>query len=69
MVLVNRKILDSGPTESVFTQQNLEQAFGGTLRFHVLGGQELHDDDDQRQVTVISDDERPFVLYGDNEPD
>ncbi len=69
VVLVNRKILDSGPTESVFTQQNLEQAFGGTLRFHVLGGQELHDDDDQRQVTVISDDERPFVLYGDNEPD
>lgn len=68
VVLVNRKILDSGPTESVFTQQNLEQAFGGTLRFHVLGGQELHDDDDQRQVTVISDDERPFVLYGDNEP-
>jgi len=68
VVLVNRKILDAGPTESVFTQQNLEQAFGGTLRFHVLGGQELHDDDDQRQVTVISDDERPFVLYGDNEP-
>nr|WP_271982370.1 manganese/iron ABC transporter ATP-binding protein [Granulosicoccus sp.] len=71
VVLVNRKVLDSGPTETVFTQRNLEQAFGGTLRFHVLGSTELHDDDDQRQVTVISDDERPFVLYGDsdNEPD
>jgi len=66
VVLVNRKILDSGPTESVFTQQNLEQAFGGTLRFHVLGGQELHDDDDQRQVTVISDSLTPtwLTLFG-----
>jgi len=67
VVLVNRRVLDSGPTENVFTQQNLEQAFGGTLRFHVLGSNELHDDDDQRQVTVITDDERPFVLYGDGE--
>ena len=67
VVLVNRRVLDAGPTETVFTQQNLQQAFGGTLRFHVLGSSELHDDDDQRQVTVISDDERPFVLYGDGE--
>jgi len=69
VVLVNRRVLDAGPTETVFTQQNLQQAFGGTLRFHVLGSSELHDDDDQRQVTVISDDERPFVLYGDGESD
>lgn len=69
VVLVNRKVLDAGRTESVFTQQNLEQAFGGTLRFHVLDSHELHDDDDQRQVTVISDDERPFVLYGDDDGD
>ncbi len=69
VVLVNRKVLDAGRTESVFTQQNLEQAFGGTLRFHVLDSNELHDDDDQRQVTVISDDERPFVLYGDDDID
>mgnify|MGYP000017215249 CR=1 FL=1 len=67
VILVNHRILDVGETEKVFTQANLEQAFGGTLRFHVLGGQELHDDDDARQVTVISDDERPFVLYGDEE--
>lgn len=67
VVLVNKRVLDAGQTEQVFTQANLEQAFGGTLRFHVLGGNELHDDDDQRQVTVISDDERPFVLYGDGE--
>jgi manganese/iron transport system ATP-binding protein len=69
VVLINRRVLDAGNTETVFTQKNLQQAFGGTLRFHVLGSSQLHDDDDQRQVTVISDDERPFVLYGDGESD
>ena len=66
VVLINRTVLDYGETESVFTQSNLHRAFGGTLRFHVLAGNELHDDDDTRQVTVISDDERPVVLYGDD---
>lgn len=66
VVLINRTVLDYGETESVFTQTNLQRAFGGTLRFHVLGPKQLHDDDDQRRVTVISDDERPVVLYGDD---
>ena len=65
VVLINRTVLDHGFTETVFTQDNLQRAFGGTLRFHVLGGAELHDDDDARRVTVISDDERPVVLYGE----
>lgn len=65
VILINRTVLDYGETESVFTQSNLHRAFGGTLRFHVLAGHDLHDDDDKRQVTVISDDERPVVLYGD----
>ena len=69
VVLVNRTVLGHGRTEDVFTQGNLERAFGGTLRFHVLGATELHDDDDARQVTVITDDERPFVLYGDEAAD
>ena len=39
------------------------------LRHFVLGGADLHDDEDDRQVTVITDDERPFVVYDDkNEP-
>lgn len=67
VVLVNQTVLDAGETESVFTQDNLQKAFGGALRFHVLESNQLHDDDDQRQVTVISDDERPFVLYGDGD--
>jgi manganese/iron transport system ATP-binding protein len=41
----------------------LELAFGGVLRHFVLSGTDLHDDDDRREVRVISDDERPFVLY------
>lgn len=67
VVLINRTVLADGPAEVVFTRENLEHAFGGVLRFHVLGGQELHDDDDTRKVTVITDDERPFVLYGRDE--
>jgi manganese/iron transport system ATP-binding protein len=67
VVFINRTILGYGPTEDVFTQANLEAAFGGVLRHHVLTGDELHDDDDARQVTVITDDERPFVLYGEKD--
>jgi manganese/iron transport system ATP-binding protein len=64
-VLLNRTVLASGLTAETFTRENLEKAFGGVLRHFVLGGSHLHDDADAREVTVISDDERPFVLYGD----
>ena len=64
-VLVKGTVLAYGPTETTFTQANLEEAFGGVLRHFVLGGKDLHDDDDARQVTVITDDERPFVVYDD----
>lgn len=67
-VLIDRTVLASGPTAEVFTQANLEQAFGGKLRHFVLGGADLHHDDaDTRQVTVITDDERPFVIYSETE--
>jgi manganese/iron transport system ATP-binding protein len=62
-VLVKETVLAFGPTETTFTRDNLELAFGGVLRHFVLGGPDLHDDDDARQVTVITDDERPFVVY------
>ncbi len=67
VVLINRTVLASGSVKEVFTLENLEETFGGVLRFHVLGGHDLHDDDDSREVTVVTDDERPFVLYGENE--
>ncbi|MEQ9179545.1 MAG: manganese/iron ABC transporter ATP-binding protein [Nitratireductor sp.] len=68
-ILINRPVLAAGPTEIVFTRANLEAAFGGVLRHFVLGGADLHDDADTRQVTVITDDERPFVLYGEKGED
>ena len=62
-ILIKETILAYGKTENTFTRQNLELAFGGVLRHFVLSGTDLHDDDARREVRVISDDERPFVLY------
>ena len=62
-ILIKETVLAYGKTENTFTRQNLELTFGGVLRHSVLSGTDLHDDDDRREVRVISDDERPFVLY------
>jgi manganese/iron transport system ATP-binding protein len=66
-VLVKGTVLAYGPTEEVFTRRNLEAAFGGVLRQFTLGGKDLHEDhtDDDRQVSIFTDDERPLVHYGD----
>lgn len=64
-VLVKETVLAYGLTSETFTHANLEIAFGGVLRHFVLGGSDLHDDDDTRKIRVITDDERPFVVYGD----
>ena len=61
-VLINRTVLAAGPTEEVFTHANLEKTFGGVLRQFTLGGADLHEDADPA-VTVLTDDERPFVIY------
>jgi manganese/iron transport system ATP-binding protein len=63
-ILVKGTVLSHGPTETTFTRENLEQAFGGVLRHFTLGGTTLHDDEDGREVTIFTDDERPFVQYG-----
>ncbi|WCR12528.1 manganese/iron ABC transporter ATP-binding protein [Paracoccus stylophorae] len=63
-VLVKGTVLAYGPTETTFTRENLELAFGGVLRHFTLGGADLHDDDDARKLSILSDDERPFVQYG-----
>ena len=62
-VLVRGTVLAAGPTEKVFTARNLQETFGGVLRHFTLAGADLHDDDDTRGITVLTDDERPFVLY------
>lgn len=64
VILINRTVLDSGPTATTFTQKNLEKTFGGVLRHINLSGPDLHDDDDPRSLTVITDDERAAVFYG-----
>ncbi|MBC8130298.1 MAG: manganese/iron ABC transporter ATP-binding protein [Rhizobiaceae bacterium] len=59
-VLLKRTVLAAGRTSEVFTRGNLEKAFGGVLRhfdFETLGP------DGQRARGMISDDEKPFVLY------
>ncbi|MGQ3211308.1 MAG: manganese/iron ABC transporter ATP-binding protein [Shinella sp.] len=66
-VFVKGTVIASGPTKETFTEANLERAFGGVLRHFILGGHDLHDDEDKRSITVITDDERPFVIYGEPE--
>ncbi len=63
-VLVKGTVLAYGPTETTFTRDNLEQAFGGVLRHFTIGGTDLHEDDDTREISILTDDERPFVQYG-----
>jgi manganese/iron transport system ATP-binding protein len=58
VVMVKGTVLAHGPTAQVFTRENLERAFGGVLRHFVLG------DDDPRELSVFTDDERPLVMYG-----
>lgn len=59
-VLLARTVLAYGPTQLVFTRENLERTFGGVLRHFELPGE------DQRAsplIGIITDDERPLVLY------
>ncbi|MFA4913901.1 MAG: manganese/iron ABC transporter ATP-binding protein [Burkholderiaceae bacterium] len=61
-VLINRTVLAYGETHDIFTRENLERTFGGVLRHFDLH----HSATDERPGTVgiITDDERPLVIYG-----
>ncbi|MEM9668073.1 MAG: manganese/iron ABC transporter ATP-binding protein [Pseudomonadota bacterium] len=63
-ILMKRTVIAYGKTDLTFTPRNLERTFGGVLRVFTLDGARLHDDDDDRAVTIVTDDERPFVQYG-----
>jgi manganese/iron transport system ATP-binding protein len=58
-ILLKGTVLAYGPTVEVFTQANLEEAFGGVLRHFVLneakGGEPT-------PFGVFTDDERPLIL-------
>ncbi|MGO1163249.1 manganese/iron ABC transporter ATP-binding protein [Brucella pseudogrignonensis] len=59
-VLVKNTVLAYGLTEDIFTQSNLEKAFGGVLRHLILDEKTSKN---RSAIGVITDDERPFVLY------
>jgi manganese/iron transport system ATP-binding protein len=59
-VLLLGTVLASGPTREVFTRPNLERAFGGVLRHFTFEGA---GPEGERATGVLSDDERPFVVY------
>ncbi len=65
VILINKTLIASGPIDTTFTENNLARAFGGMLRHIHVGGTDLHEDGDARKVTVLTDDERPVVLYGE----
>lgn len=63
-VLLNKTVLASGPTEEVFTEDNLKAAFGGVLRqFHFEHS--TIQNHDGRAVRLLTDDERPLVFGKD----
>ncbi|MBE2893830.1 ATP-binding cassette domain-containing protein [Spirabiliibacterium falconis] len=66
VVMINRTLIAKGDTPSTFTQRNLERAFGGVLRHLTLAGSDLHDDEDKRALTVLTDDEHALVFYGED---
>ena len=65
-ILVKGTVLAYGDTDEVFTRANLERTFGGVLRSFTLGGEDLHEDEDPRKLRILTDDERPFIHYGDH---
>ncbi len=65
VILINKTLIASGPIDTAFTETHLARAFGGMLRHVHVGGADLHEDGDARKVTVLTDDERPVVLYGE----
>ena len=67
--MINRTVIAAGSTETTFNQHNLELVFGGVLRHIKLLGSDLHDDEDPRAVTVLTDDERAAVFYGKTKVD
>lgn len=64
VILINRSIIASGPIETTFTQKNLEATFGGLLKQIGISGKTLHKDNDDRNVVILSDHEKPAVFYG-----
>ncbi|MBI0102630.1 MULTISPECIES: manganese/iron ABC transporter ATP-binding protein [Gilliamella] len=65
VVLINQTVLAFGETKTTFTPQNLMTTFGGALRYLSLSGEQLHEDEDPRKMSILTDDERAAVFYGE----
>ena len=63
VALVKGTVIANGPTETTYTPENLQRAFGGALRHFTLAGAHLHNDADARELAILTDDERPVVFY------
>ncbi|WP_376087285.1 ATP-binding cassette domain-containing protein [Roseomonas sp. CCTCC AB2023176] len=63
VVLVNSTVLASGPTSTIFTAENLQRAFGGTLRQHSVAP--TAEVAERGHSVILTDDERPLVLAPD----
>jgi manganese/iron transport system ATP-binding protein len=59
-VLIKGTVVAYGPTAETFTAANLERTFGGSLRRFNLGGATAGG-----PVGIITDDERPLMVYDD----
>jgi manganese/iron transport system ATP-binding protein len=64
VIFINRTIIAAGELSEAFTQNNLEATFGGVLKHVGILGETLHEDKDERTVTILSDHEEPAVFYG-----
>ena len=69
VILLNQSLIATGAVEQVFTQEQLAIAFGGMLRHLNVPPQgepqRGHELDKPNEVTVLTDDERPLVLFGE----
>ncbi|QTQ16914.1 metal ABC transporter ATP-binding protein [Treponema parvum] len=68
VVIINRTVLASGPTETTFTADNLIEAFGGALRSVRFD----HTDDpkeSRHEFRVLTDDEGALILKNGGDPD
>lgn len=69
VILINKTVLAAGSTKTTFTPDNLMQTFGGALRYLSVSGHQLHEDEDPRVMSILTDDEKAAIFYGDKDSD
>ena len=67
VVIINKTVLASGPTETTFTADNLIQAFGGALRSIKLDHTD-NPDESTHEFRVFTDDEGALVTKREGRP-